>query len=818
MKKSLILFSVFAAFAACNGGLGEKGRTLARIDGKPFTEKELEERLSLLPEAQLQAVLANPEERRRHFDDLLRARLYALAGEHSKIANHDSLERRLAVIDQRVITQYYFETYINLYGGQTPKELEKYYRADSSKFTGDSGKVLPFSEAVGRVADSLLVERANLDSFYQANRETYLDHAHCNASLIQTASLKDAKTVLDAIQKDISFADAAAKFSTYYNKKIGGNLGRIDKTTGSNDIGSMPLVDSLLFDPATRLKPGEISRPIPKGSNFIVVRMDSCRDDFLPPLASLRPRIAGDYIQAYKSERSKQAVADLKAKYKVQLVSPYKIPTEEDIKAYYEQNKDSYQTPETFELYDIETSSKDKLMARFKEVKDLNGFKALASKVTENALTKSQGGYLGAVKRDFCLPYGVGMLPDLFPQLDSVKEGKVSQPVQSPDTQKWHFFWLVKKDPAQTKSLDRVHALVKSDLETNRITHIGPNDTLATYGDGRLLREDDVLFLKEELPPQMRDRYTRESLVDFLITWQVVSDEAKSLGLPDDEHLIARRLQNNDAFWGQFYQGAVLSLSYEEDTTLLMKTFQEKKAVFVHDTAQADWHAYVHDIAAYLTLTQKDFDIEYNTNPERYSHDSTHASLAASVYDVFQNLKPEAYQRLEKKVLEKLKTRFQVRIEDPTLKEPSLEPTAATYKKAQDLHYDRKLEEALALYGKLRETFPDRAGLQDSVGFGMAQIYIEQERYPQALSEYRRISYLYPNSPNNYKAMFMVGFIYSEHMKNDSAAVQAFGKMLAKYPKTDLSDDADWMIRNIRSGGKLMPKLQDDSTSTAPKK
>jgi outer membrane protein assembly factor BamD (BamD/ComL family) len=106
--------------------------------------------------------------------------------------------------------------------------------------------------------------------------------------------------------------------------------------------------------------------------------------------------------------------------------------------------------------------------------------------------------------------------------------------------------------------------------------------------------------------------------------------------------------------------------------------------------------------------------------------------------------------------------------------------------------------------------------LQDSVSFGIAQIYIEQERYQQAMAEYRRVSYLYPESPNNYKALFMVGFIQAEHLRTDSAAVRSFEQMLAKYPKSDLSDDADWMIRNIRSGGKLMPVLEGDSAWTAP--
>ena len=40
--------------------------------------------------------------------------------------------------------------------------------------------------------------------------------------------------------------------------------------------------------------------------------------------------------------------------------------------------------------------------------------------------------------------------------------------------------------------------------------------------------------------------------------------------------------------------------------------------------------------------------------------------------------------------------------------------------------------------------------------------------------------------------------------------------MLAQYPSSDLSDDADWMVRNIRSGGKLMPVLEGDSGYVAP--
>ena len=185
-------------------------------------------------------------------------------------------------------------------------------------------------------------------------------------------------------------------------------------------------------------------------------------------------------------------------------------------------------------------------------------------------------------------------------------------------------------------------------------------------------------------------------------------------------------------------------------------------------------------------------------------------------YDVFQNLKGAAFAKSDERLTDRLQREFQVVVMDPTLLPPKLRNPQESYKQAQNLHYDRKLDNALELYQRLRDEFPKLETLQDSICFGMAQIYIEQEKYQQALSEYRRLSYLYPKSANNYKAMFMVGFIHAEHLKNDSAAVRAFEKMLVQYPSSDLSDDADWMIRNIRSGGKLMPVLEGDSGYVAP--
>jgi tetratricopeptide (TPR) repeat protein len=394
--------------------------------------------------------------------------------------------------------------------------------------------------------------------------------------------------------------------------------------------------------------------------------------------------------------------------------------------------------------------------------------------------------------------------------------GLVADPIQNPDTKKWHVFWLVKKMGPQPKPFDRVKALVKQDIKTEAVKTVKADDTLAVYAKNKLVLEKDVQFLREEIPAHLQERYTRESLVDFLLTWELATMESDALGLTAEQKLQAQRLDNKTNFWAQVYQDSVVSRNAGMDTATLKRAFEEKRAFLSRDTADHDWHKYVRDIAGFLALDPKELEIEYQTNPERYRKDTVALSFDESRYDVYQNLKSVAYTKSEEKLLERLEREFEVVIVDPTLLPAKITNPQEAYKQAQNQHYDRKLDQALELYGRLRDQFPKMESLQDSICFGMAQIYIEQEKYQQALSEYRRLSYLYPKSANNYKAMFMVGFIHAEHLKNDSAAVRSFEKMLAQYPSSDLSDDADWMIRNIRSGGKLMPVLEGDSTFVAP--
>ncbi len=814
--KRILYFLPLLTLLACEGKRADHSRVLAKIGGTSYTQSDFEFMLNTMSIERQNEILKDPEARRKQFNLMLKQKLQSMAAQKSKLGKNPNLTGRQDLIDKRLVTQYYFQTHLGENDAIKLEDIKAYYAANTAKFTGDSSKVKPFEEVRASVADSLVLSKAPLDSFYQANARRYQQKAYCDLSFIQAANKKTADAASKELAKGMAFGDIVKKYSTHEaSKNNNGKVGRLTKGETLWEIGTGLNVDSLFFNVATKLKIGEASKPIKRDSAFVVVKADSCKEQTTPLLAEIRSQVAADYLSQYKAKLTEGALTNLKIKYGVKLAGADNVVSQSELQKYFEGHKDAYMTSETYDLYAIESKNKDLLTKRTKDVKDLEAFKKLAGQITENTWAKAEMGHLGTVKRDHSLPAGIGMLPALFSAMDNLTTGMVPGPIQNPDTKKWHIFWLVQKFPRQQKEFDRVQTLVKQDYKSEKVTTVKLEDTLATYSQNKVIREKDVDFLRQEIPANMQERYTRESLVDFILTWELATLEAKTLALNDDIKLQAQREESNMNYWAQIYQDSIISKNAGIDTVTLKKTFEANRAFFTRDTLDKDYQKFVRDIAAYLAIDPKEMDIEYRTNPERYRRDTVTLSFEESRYDVFANVKGAAYAKAEDRLMERLEREFQVVVLDPTLLPAKIKAPQESYKQAQNLHYDRKLDPALELYQRLRDEFPKDESLQDSVCFGMAQIYIEQEKYQQALSEYRRLSYLFPKSPNNYKAMFMVGFIHAEHLKNDSAAVRAFEKMLVQYPSSDLSDDADWMIRNIRSGGKLMPVLEGDSTFVA---
>ena len=93
-----------------------------------------------------------------------------------------------------------------------------------------------------------------------------------------------------------------------------------------------------------------------------------------------------------------------------------------------------------------------------------------------------------------------------------------------------------------------------------------------------------------------------------------------------------------------------------------------------------------------------------------------------------------------------------------------------------------------------------------------AQNCSERGEFESALKTYERILEIYPDSPRAYKAQFLIGFVYSENLKDQQKAKENYRKVIDKYPECDLADDARYMIEMMETGTE--PMISDTSLSS----
>jgi outer membrane protein assembly factor BamD (BamD/ComL family) len=86
---------------------------------------------------------------------------------------------------------------------------------------------------------------------------------------------------------------------------------------------------------------------------------------------------------------------------------------------------------------------------------------------------------------------------------------------------------------------------------------------------------------------------------------------------------------------------------------------------------------------------------------------------------------------------------------------------------------------------------------------------------PQArIDAYEKLLQEYPDSEVSPQAQFMIGFIYSEELKDFDQAEIAFRELIKRYPNAELVDSAKWMLEHMRTeDAPAFMNLDADSTA-----
>jgi hypothetical protein len=66
---------------------------------------------------------------------------------------------------------------------------------------------------------------------------------------------------------------------------------------------------------------------------------------------------------------------------------------------------------------------------------------------------------------------------------------------------------------------------------------------------------------------------------------------------------------------------------------------------------------------------------------------------------------------------------------------------------------------------------------------------------------------VWPEAPEAEKAMFSLGFVLNENLKQNDRALEVLEDFQKRFPKSELKESVDWLVENIKSDGKLADDL-----------
>ncbi len=73
---------------------------------------------------------------------------------------------------------------------------------------------------------------------------------------------------------------------------------------------------------------------------------------------------------------------------------------------------------------------------------------------------------------------------------------------------------------------------------------------------------------------------------------------------------------------------------------------------------------------------------------------------------------------------------------------------------------------------------------------------MEDDPY-ERIQYYRDIVNNYPDHNHAPQALFMIGFVYAEELRDTQRAKKTFGELLREYPDSEVAGSAQWMLDNI---------------------
>ena len=501
------------------------------------------------------------------------------------------------------------------------------------------------------------------------------------------------------------------------------------------------------------------------------------------------------FADIHRAALQEELSSDLLAKRKIEIKE---IPPV-DPKVYYNKHQDQFMTVPGYELYHVEADSA-KLAGLFKETPTLDQFKSVAVANSKNAKTAKDSGYVGHVKADYVLPYGIGAVSELVATFEGKEPGFVT-PVLKSSNNTFHVFYLAGIDASRLKPFDRVDVGLANAIKDGIYFDVDTSVVLITKAGEPVFTEADMVRFSEKFVRRTMNRNIHDRVVSMLAEAFAFADAAKEAHLNHSwEYRALVRQSRWDYLSEHYIQKKLGGENIPEDT---LKALYDRIGSPIH--------------VGYNYEQAKDDLRKVASFPANlYKHEYYMGYRMLYVGKTFDESIPVIYARRSDEVERLMSQRFAA--EAYTKAAVHLYDTGVTeYKptmiadvllaRADSLYQAGKKSDAYYEYRKVMFAFADNDSLFERVAYEMAQIESENEEFLDADGDYYAFYTMWPNSPNAEKAMFSRGFMLNENLGMNDKALEVLEEFLQKYPNSELKESAQWLVDNIKSNGKLAEDL-----------
>ncbi len=520
------------------------------------------------------------------------------------------------------------------------------------------------------------------------------------------------------------------------------------------------------------------------------------------------------------------------------------------IQEYYNRNIEQYRNdPVALVSHILVNSDDDDKLAEAQEM--LNSgmpFDSVAMAVSEHSATAPQGGSIGWTGENLDIPF-VGEDQELLALLLATEAGTILPPYET--NLGTHIFLVKEQQGEYFDSVEDVKAGIEDMLrpalvndyfqntfmpelrETYAVTiNESPvNGVYATVGNTEIT-ETDILAELEAIPPYQRESYeTPEGkllIIDSMVERELINLASLEAGLDADSSVVAQVTQAEKqveetlkgALIQEYYQRYIVEtaevaeediLAYYEDHTediykqqpqikvatifadspeemTLIENAIANGSTFEEAAEQFSTHTPTAAIGGDLGWVPLNAPLPYIPQDFDFAEEMYDAEIGATFGPVRTEL-GLALIKITDKLDEGVKPLEEVRESIQAALRPGI---------VNSYMYDTVFPELRELYAvEINEAafLPSETIGADSL-MTLAQEAMAVD--PNTAVEYFKLFLdRYPNNERCDQAQFLIGFTFSEQVKDFDSARAAFRILVENYPDSELADDAEWMIENM---------------------